>query len=141
MGIYTNQCILCPFTDVYIGINSHTFFILNKPYSFYNYTRCDDWFLLYFDSYKGVTPLLAYIQHYTFEIMGLCVIASGLYSLNQIIIRKISNLFRKRKKEEYSLKLSIINLGKMYLLVFIPLIILAAFTETYIATFLLNLLK
>lgn len=73
--------------------------------------------------------------------MGLCVIASGLYSLNQIIIRKISNLFRKRKKEEYSLKLSIINLGKMYLLVFIPLIILAAFTETYIATFLLNLLK
>lgn len=61
--------------------------------------------------------------------MGLCVIASGSYILNQAIIRKITNLFRKRKKENYSLKQAITNLAKVYLLVSLPLIILAAFTE------------
>lgn len=98
-------------------------------------------FLLSFSQYKGITAILAYIPHYTFEIMGLCVIASGLYILNQAIIRKITNLFRKRKKENYSLKQAIINLAKVYLLVSLPLIILAAFTETYFANFLLNLMN
>ncbi|PTG06860.1 hypothetical protein BU646_02950 [Staphylococcus chromogenes] len=60
---------------------------------------------------------------------------------SQVIIWKITNLFRKRKKENYSLKQAITNLAKVYLLVSLPLIILVAFTETYIANFLLNLMN
>ncbi|MDT0700737.1 stage II sporulation protein M [Staphylococcus chromogenes] len=98
-------------------------------------------FLLNFDSYKDFTSILAYIPHYTFEIMGLCVVASGLYTLNQVIIRMITNLFRKRQKARYSLKQCIFDLSKMYLLISIPLIIIAAFIETYIANLLFNLMN
>ena len=141
MGGYTNKCILCTFTNAYISINTYPVFILGQPYRVCNYTRYDVQFFTIFYPYKGNTAFLAYIPHYTFEIMGLCVIASGLYILNQAIIRKITNLFKKRKKENYFLKQAITNLAKTYLLVSLPLIILAAFTETYIANFLLNLMN
>ena len=59
--------------------------------------------------------------------------------LNKSILRKITNLFRK--KQNYSFKLSLINLLKAYLFVCLPLVILAAFTETYIADMLLNLMN
>lgn len=98
-------------------------------------------FLFNFDTYKGITNLIAYIPHYTLEIMSYCIIISGLYMLNKTIIRKLSNLFRKEKKDNYSLKKSIITLFKMYLFISLPLVVLAAFTETYIANFLSNLMN
>ena len=55
-------------------------------------------FFIHFDTYKGLTSLIAYIPHYTLEIMSFCIFTSGLYMLNKSIIRKITNLFRKRKK-------------------------------------------
>ena len=60
--------------------------------------------------------------------------------LNKSILRKIINLFRK-KKQNYSFKLSLINLLKAYLFVCLPLVILAAFTETYVADMLSNLMN
>ena len=98
-------------------------------------------FFIHFDTYKGLTSLIAYIPHYTLEIMSFCIFTSGLYMLNKSILRKIINLFRKEKKQNYSFKLSLINLLKAYLFVCLPLVILAAFTETYVADMLSNLMN
>ena len=98
-------------------------------------------FFIHIDTYKGLTSLIAYIPHYTLEIMSFCIFTSGLYMLNKSILRKIINLFRKEKKQNYSFKLSLINLLKAYLFVCLPLVILAAFTETYVADMLSNLMN
>ncbi|MDS0981180.1 stage II sporulation protein M [Staphylococcus hominis] len=98
-------------------------------------------FFIHFDTYKGLTSLIAYIPHYTLEIMSFCIFTSGLYMLNKSILRKIINLFRKEKKQNYYFKLSLINLLKAYLFVCLPLVILAAFTETYVADMLSNLMN
>ena len=98
-------------------------------------------FFIHFDTYKGLTSLIAYIPHYTLEIMSFCIFTSGLYMLNKSIIRKITNLFRKEKKENHSFKTSLFNLLKAYLFVCLPMVILAAFTETYIADMLSNLMN
>jgi uncharacterized membrane protein SpoIIM required for sporulation len=74
--------------------------------------------------------------------MSFCIFTSGLYMLNKSIIRKITNLFRKeKKKENHSFKTSLFNLLKAYLFVCLPMVILAAFTETYIADMLSNLMN
>ncbi|CXJ86757.1 stage II sporulation protein M [Staphylococcus aureus] len=98
-------------------------------------------FLIHFDTYKGLTSLIAYIPHYTLEIMSFCIFTSGLYMLNKSIIRKITNLFRKEKKENHSFKTSLFNLLKAYLFICLPMVILAAFTETYVADMLSNLMN
>lgn len=95
-------------------------------------------FLISFDTQKGIAALIAYIPHYTLEIMSQCVLISCLYIINKTIIQKIINLFRKEKKQTYSLKMNIIFLVKMYLFVSLPLVVLAAFTETYIADLIFN---
>lgn len=98
-------------------------------------------FFINFDPYKGFTGFISYIPHYMFEIFSFCVMISGLYMLNKTIIRKMSNIFRKNKKRDYSLRNSLIMLFKLYFLVSLPLIVLAAFTETYVADMLLKLLN
>ncbi|MEJ7485715.1 stage II sporulation protein M, partial [Staphylococcus hominis] len=60
--------------------------------------------------------------------------------VNQAIIRKITNLFRKNKKENLSLKLSIINLLKIYVFIALPLFVIAAFFENYLSKFIFDLL-
>ncbi|MCY1569843.1 stage II sporulation protein M [Staphylococcus pettenkoferi] len=98
-------------------------------------------FLINFDTYKGLTNFIAYIPHYTLEVMSYCVFVSGLYILNKSVTQKVYNLFRKDKKDKYSFKISLLNLAKIYLFISIPLVILAAFAETYIADFLSNLMN
>ncbi|AYU54111.1 stage II sporulation protein M [Staphylococcus debuckii] len=90
-------------------------------------------FLLNFTPYRGFIAVIATIPHYTFEVFGLCIVASGLYKVNQAIIRKITNLFRSNKKENYSLKEALLNLIKAFVLIGLPLIIIAAFLETYVS--------
>lgn len=97
-------------------------------------------FVIHFDLFKGSMMSIASTPHAIIEILGFCFIASALFKVNQSIIRKISNFFRKNKKQILSIKSSTLNLLKIYLLIALPLIIIAAFMETYLAEFLLNLL-
>ena len=78
--------------------------------------------------------------HYTFEIMGLCILTSALYMLNKAITRRFTNLFRKSKKN-YAIKDNLINVIKFYVLIALPLIIIAAFLETYVSNFIFNILS
>ncbi|MCJ1667059.1 stage II sporulation protein M [Staphylococcus sp. NRL 16/872] len=97
-------------------------------------------FLINFDMHKGMAGLIAFIPHYTFEIMGFCILASALYLLNKAITRRFTNLFRKNKKENYPIKTNLINVIKSYIFIALPLIIIAAFLETYVANFIYNLI-
>ena len=96
-------------------------------------------FLLSFDLHKGLIGSMAFIPHYTFEIMGFCILASALYMLNKAITRRFTNLFRKKKN--YAIKDNLINVIKFYVLIALPLIIIAAFLETYVSNFIFNILS
>ncbi|AGC91192.1 stage II sporulation protein M [Staphylococcus warneri] len=97
-------------------------------------------FVINYDIYKGTMVTISSIPHFFVEILAFCFVASGLVKVNQAIIRKITNLFRKNKKENLSLKLSIINLLKIYVFIALPLFVIAAFFENYLSKFIFNLL-
>lgn len=96
-------------------------------------------FAIHFDFNKGSIMVISSIPHTIIEILAMCFVISGLYKLNQAIIRKISNLFRKTKKQNLSFKLALSNLLKIYFLIALPLYIIAAFLETYLTDFIYNL--
>ncbi|WP_461676124.1 stage II sporulation protein M [Staphylococcus warneri] len=97
-------------------------------------------FVINYDIYKGTMVTISSIPHFFVEILAFCFFASGLVKVNQAIIRKITNLFRKNKKENLSLKLSIINLLKIYVFIALPLFVIAAFFENYLSKFIFDLL-
>lgn len=97
-------------------------------------------FAINFDIYKGTMMTLSSFPHFFVEILAFCFVASGLVKVNQAISRKIINLFRKNKKENLSLKLSIINLLKIYVFIALPLFVIAAFFENYLSKFIFDLL-
>ncbi|MEX3470927.1 stage II sporulation protein M [Staphylococcus hominis] len=96
-------------------------------------------FAIHFDFNKGAIMVISSVPHAIIEILAMCFVISGLYKLNQAIIRKISNLFRKTKKQNFSFKLALSNLLKIYFLISLPLYIIAAFLETYLTDFIYNL--
>ncbi|WP_145464415.1 stage II sporulation protein M [Staphylococcus hominis] len=96
-------------------------------------------FAIHIDLNKGLLMVLSSIPHAIIELLAMCFVISGLYKLNKTIIRKISNLFRKNKKQNFSFKLAFSNLLKIYFLIALPLYILAAFLETYLTDFIYNL--
>ena len=83
--------------------------------------------------------VLSSIPHTIIEILAMCLVISGLYKVSQSIIRKISNIFRKTKKQNLSFKLALSNVFKIYFLIALPLYILAGFIETYLTDFIYNL--
>lgn len=96
-------------------------------------------FVVHFD--KGIIMVLSSIPHTIIEILAMCLVISGLYKVSQSIIRKISNIFRKTKKQNLSFKLALSNVFKIYFLIALPLYILAGFIETYLTDFIYNLFK
>lgn len=98
-------------------------------------------FFLSLDLHKGLIGCIATIPHYTFEIMSFCILTSVLYMLNKAITRRFTNLFRKSKKENYAIKDNLINVIKSYVLIALPLIIIASFLETYVSNFIFNILS
>ena len=74
-------------------------------------------FAIHFDFNKGLLMVLSSIPHAIIETFAMCFVISGLYKLNKTIIRKISNLFRKNKKQNFSFVLAFSNLLKIYFLI------------------------
>ena len=97
LGVYTKQWLSCTNTNAFVSFNTHTIFIYSKFNSIAYYSWHTIRFFIHFDTYKGLTSLIAYIPHYTLEMMSFCIFTSGLYMLNKSILRKITNLFRKEK--------------------------------------------
>lgn len=88
---------------------------------------------------KGLLLVISSVPHMIIEILAISFVASGLYPLNKAIVRIVSNLFRKEKKENLSVKPAFLNLIKIYVIIALPLFIIAAFAETYLTEFILNI--
>ncbi|MFH0716850.1 stage II sporulation protein M [Staphylococcus delphini] len=97
-------------------------------------------FAINFDLNKGTIMVISSIPHILVEIAAMCFVVSALYQLNHSIVRKITNLFRKHKKQNISFKLALMNFIKSYLFVALPLYVVAAFLETYLTDFIYQLL-
>ncbi|WP_414054586.1 stage II sporulation protein M [Macrococcus equi] len=89
----------------------------------------------------GWILVLSSTPHAMIEILAFCFVASGLWTLNQSIVRKVSNFFRKEKRYGLSISEAMHNLIRVYVFIALPLFIIAAFAETYLTDFIEHLLK
>lgn len=96
--------------------------------------------ILRIDSVKGLQIIISSIPYSIVEIFAFCLLAAVLFELNQIVRKKIKNIFKKTK-----VKVSFISKGleaiKIYAMLVLPMMIIAAFLETYVADILLNLVQ
>lgn len=92
------------------------------------------------DFKKGFEIIISTTPHYIFEIFALCLLAAVLFELNQVVRAKIKNIFKKDKEGISFIKKSLETI-KIYTIIVLPIIIVAAFLETYIADIIFNLFQ
>lgn len=96
--------------------------------------------ILQIDSVKGFQIMISSIPYYIVEVFAFCLFAAVLFELNQIIRKKIKNSFKKTKVK-VSFILKGLEVIKIYAILVLPMMIIAAFFETYVADILLNLFQ
>lgn len=92
------------------------------------------------NSIKGLGIIIATIPHYIFEVFAFCLFAAVLFELNQVVRVKIRNVF-KAEEVGTSLIKKVLETIKIYAILILPLIIMAAFSETYIADIIFSLFE
>lgn len=92
------------------------------------------------NSIKGLGIIIATIPHYIFEVFAFCLFAAVLFELNQVVRVKIRNVF-KAEEVGTSLIKKVLETIKIYTILILPLIIMAAFSETYIADIIFSLFE
>lgn len=95
---------------------------------------------LQIDKVKGFQIIVSSIPYYIFEIFAFCLFAAVLFELNQVVRIKFKSIFKGNKNKEY-LKPTILKTLKSYSFIVLPLIILAAFSETYLANIIIELFQ
>lgn len=125
---------------MYLHLNSLTIFIFCKYY--FNYFSTWSFFglALQGDFEKGFKLIISSIPHSSFEIFAYCLLAAVLFELNQVVRVKIRNKFKK-DKEGNSLIKKFLKTIIAYVVFVLPIIIAAAFLETYIADIILCLFQ
>ncbi|MCM3782105.1 stage II sporulation protein M [Neobacillus mesonae] len=96
--------------------------------------------VLHMDFIKGIEIIASTIPHYFVEIFAFCLFAAALFDLNQVIRAKLRSLFKKGKDQVPFVK-GILGTIKIYGLLILPMMIVAAFLETYIADILFKLFQ
>jgi hypothetical protein len=89
---------------------------------------------------KGLGIIISATPHYVFEVFAFCLFAAVLFKLNQIVRGKIKGIFKKDETGA-SLVKNILGSLKIYVVLILPIIIIAAFLETYIADIIFNLFE
>lgn len=96
--------------------------------------------VLQIDLVKGIQLIVSSMPYYFVEVFAFCLFAAVLFELNQFIRIKIKNIFLRNK-----VNVSFTKRGqeaiKLYVLLILPMMIIAAFLETYVADIVLNLLQ
>ncbi|QTD39983.1 stage II sporulation protein M [Sporosarcina sp. Te-1] len=96
--------------------------------------------ILQTDSRKGMEIIASTVPHFVIEIFAFCLLAAVLFELNQVIRSKIKNWFKKDQKE-LSLVDKVFKTLRFYVAVVLPMMIVAAFVETYVADIIFNLFQ
>ena len=92
------------------------------------------------DFEKGFELIISSLPHSGFEIFAYCLLVTVLFELNQVVRGKIKNKFKKNK-EGHSLIKKFVMAIIAYAVFVLPIIIVAAFLETYIADIILSLFQ
>ncbi|MFB6468145.1 stage II sporulation protein M [Cytobacillus sp. Hz8] len=92
------------------------------------------------DFKKGFQLIISSIPHSIFEIFAYCLLAAVLFELNQVVRVRIRNIFKKDKGEKSLIK-KFLKIIRTYVVFVLPIIIVAALLETYIADIILHLLQ
>ena len=92
------------------------------------------------DFRKGFDIIISSFPHFFFEVFALCLLAAVLFELNQVVRVKLKNTFKK-DKESISFIRKFLEIIKTYSIFVLPIIIAAAFLETYIADIIFNLFQ
>ncbi len=90
------------------------------------------------DFKKGFGMIISTLPHSLFEVFAYCLFAAILFELNKFIRIKLKIMFKK-DKERVSLSKKILEVIKIYAVLTLPIIIIAAFLETYIADIIFDL--
>ena len=88
---------------------------------------------------EALKLILSSLPHSIIEVFGLCVLAAILYEFNKVILSKVRRLWNK-KSASLPFWTTFFKGAKLYVTLVLPLIIIAAFLETYVANFLYRLL-
>ncbi|WP_084165493.1 stage II sporulation protein M [Paenibacillus massiliensis] len=96
--------------------------------------------VLQLDFIKGIEIIASTIPHYFVEIFTFCLFAAALFELNRVIRVKVRSVFKKGK-DQVPLVKEILGTIKIYGVLILPMIIVAAFLETYIADILFDLFQ
>lgn len=92
------------------------------------------------DSVKGFQIIISSIPYSIVEVFAFCLLAAVLFELNQIVREKIKNIFKKNKVK-VSFISKVLEAIKIYVLLVLPMMVIAAFLETYVADILFNLFQ
>ena len=92
------------------------------------------------DFEKGFELIISSLPHSSFEIFAYCLLAAVLFELNQVVRGKIKNKFKKNKEGHFLIKKFVMAIIA-YAVFVLPIIIVAAFLETYIADIILSLFQ
>lgn len=95
--------------------------------------------ILHIDSKNAFELIVSFLPYYTFEIFAFCLFAAILFELNQVVRLKVKSLFKKEKVKVSFLK-KLFETISIYVILTLPLVVIAAFLETYVADFILSLL-
>ncbi|MED4531379.1 stage II sporulation protein M [Metabacillus fastidiosus] len=92
------------------------------------------------DLNTGLGIIISAVPHYIFEVLAFCLFAAILFELNKAIRIKVKSIFKKEKLG-ISLNKKILETIKIYVVLTLPIIIVAAFLETYIADIIFDLFR
>lgn len=92
------------------------------------------------DFRKSIEIIASSIPHYFVEIFAFCLFAAVLFELNRVIRVKIRSVFKK-DKDGISLVKKTLGIMRIYMVLILPMIIVAAFLETYIADMIFRLFQ
>src|SRR5690625_7056432 len=81
---------------------------------------------------KGLSLIVSSVPHYVFEIFAFSLFAAILFKFNKVVSAKIKKIFKKYKTKKYFIK-NLLDVVKTYVIFVLPIIIIAALLETYIA--------
>ncbi|QKS73171.1 stage II sporulation protein M [Paenalkalicoccus suaedae] len=97
--------------------------------------------VLQLDIKQGSEVILSAVPYTFFEIIAYCIFAAVLFKLNQAVRSRLKRIFKKDHTREESNTIIKRLLGTFltYGVFVLPLIIVAAFMETYVADMILNL--
>src|SRR5699024_9599663 len=89
---------------------------------------------------EGFSLVVSSVLHYIFEIFAFSLFVSLLFKFNHSVRSKINNIFKKNKSKNYFIN-NLLDVVNTYIIFVLPIIIIAAFLETYIAYIIFELVR